>query len=80
MEKPVVCCLRRNMSDIITMLDLIYILGSFSGMSEEEIDKDIIVSALENQPEFIEDRPADCVCSDQAFSAYGCMCRIRRMP
>jgi hypothetical protein len=25
-------------------------------------------------------RTDGCVCSDQAFQVYGCMCRVRRMP
>ncbi len=39
-----------------------------------------VADILSNEPEFVEERPADCVCSDQAFSVYGCMCRIRKMP
>lgn len=34
----------------------------------------------EPEIEYIEPRPEDCVCSDQAFEVYGCMCRVRRMP
>ena len=33
-----------------------------------------------DEPPRFETRPEDCVCSDQAYEIYGCMCRERRMP
>jgi hypothetical protein len=60
--------------ELITTLDVIYMLGFSIGMSESEIEEMLL------EDEIIESRPDDCVCSDQAFQVYGCMCRVRRMP
>jgi hypothetical protein len=60
--------------ELITTLDVIYMLGFRIGMSESEIEEMLL------EDEIIESRPDDCVCSDQAFQVYGCMCRVRRMP
>lgn len=51
--------------------------------AEEEMVVDAIVNAAkESEEEEILQlpRPDDCVCSDQAFEVYGCMCQTRRMP
>jgi hypothetical protein len=40
-------------------------------------DSSTIVEMIQ---EIFQERSEDCVCSDQSFSVYGCMCKIRRMP
>jgi hypothetical protein len=45
-----------------------------------EQDKLESIFSLDVEEESEERRPENCVCSDQAFSVYGCMCKTRRMP
>lgn len=47
---------------------------------EETEIVDAVVESTEMQPEFVEERPENCVCSDYSFETYGCMCRKRIQP